>query len=76
MRRVGYWISEKKKKKLDFESHRELFRNAGIDLVEIDLSRSVESQGPFDLMVHKVTDLFALAVDGDASAENAIKNFE
>uniref|UniRef100_A0A0B7BDI7 Inositol-tetrakisphosphate 1-kinase n=1 Tax=Arion vulgaris TaxID=1028688 RepID=A0A0B7BDI7_9EUPU len=76
MRRVGYWISEKKRKKLDFEEHRELFRNAGIDLIQIDLMQPMESQGPFDLLVHKFTDLFALAVEGDESSESAIKNLE
>jgi inositol-1,3,4-trisphosphate 5/6-kinase/inositol-tetrakisphosphate 1-kinase len=76
MRRVGYWISEKKKKKLDFEEHRELFRNAGINLVLVDLKKSLESQGPFDLLIHKVTDIFAKAAHGHESSEDAIENLE
>ncbi|CAG5133746.1 unnamed protein product, partial [Candidula unifasciata] len=76
MRRVGYWISEKKRKKLDFDEHRELFRNAGIELIQIDLKKSLENQGPFDLLVHKVTDILARAVSGHKSSQNAIQNLE
>uniref|UniRef100_A0A0B6ZCP2 Inositol-tetrakisphosphate 1-kinase n=1 Tax=Arion vulgaris TaxID=1028688 RepID=A0A0B6ZCP2_9EUPU len=76
MRRVGYWISEKKRRKLNFEEHRELFRNAGIDLVMIDLKKSLEGQGPFDLLIHKVTDIFAKAVHGHESSEDALENLE
>ncbi|BFZ07111.1 hypothetical protein BsWGS_10150 [Bradybaena similaris] len=76
MRRVGYWISEKKRRKLDFAEHRELFRNAGIELVQIDLKKSLENQGPFDLLVHKVTDILALAASGHKSSEHAIQNLE
>ncbi|XP_055879095.1 inositol-tetrakisphosphate 1-kinase-like [Biomphalaria glabrata] len=76
MRRVGYWISEKKRKKLDFEEHRERFRNAGIELVQIDLKQPLEKQGPFDLLVHKVTDLLARAYDGHQSSERAVQNLE
>ncbi|XP_059160505.1 inositol-tetrakisphosphate 1-kinase-like [Physella acuta] len=76
MRRVGYWISEKKKKKLDFEEHRERFRNAGIDLIQIDLNQSLETQGPFDLLVHKVTDLLATAIDGHQPSQRAVRNLE
>lgn len=36
----------------------------------------MESQGPFDLLIHKITDLYALAVDGHEASESAIKNFE
>ncbi|GFO35239.1 inositol-tetrakisphosphate 1-kinase [Plakobranchus ocellatus] len=76
MRRVGYWISEKKRKKIDFKEQQEMFRCAGIELVEIDLKQSMEAQGPFDLIIHKVTDILARANDGHVSSQNAIANLE
>lgn len=76
MRRVGYWISEKKRKKIDFGEHQEMFRCAGIELVEIDLEISLEAQGPFDLIIHKVTDILARANDGHIPSKNAIANLE
>ncbi|XP_035824466.1 inositol-tetrakisphosphate 1-kinase [Aplysia californica] len=76
MKRVGYWMSEKKRKKLNFEEHRELFRNAGVELVQIDLNVSMEDQGPFDLLVHKVAEILAKANNGNESAQLAIQNLE
>ncbi|BFZ11711.1 hypothetical protein BsWGS_14750 [Bradybaena similaris] len=73
---MGYWFSERKKKKFPLESQRERLRNAGIDLVEIDLSRPMEQQGPFDLLIHKITDLLPAVHDGEESLETHIKNFE
>nr|KAG5687804.1 hypothetical protein BaRGS_005434 [Batillaria attramentaria] len=76
MKRVGYWISEKKSKKLNFEEHRPLFRNAGIELVKIDLTQSLDTQGPFDAIVHKVTDILARADNGNLKARQYIHNIQ
>lgn len=76
MKRVGYFISEKKSKKLNFDEHRPLFRNAGIDLVKIDLSQALDTQGPFDAIIHKVTDILAKANNGNLKARQYIHNIE
>ncbi|KAL8617600.1 hypothetical protein ACOMHN_033146 [Nucella lapillus] len=76
MKRVGYWISEKKSKKLNFEEHRPLFRNAGLELVKLDLTQPLDNQGPFDAIVHKVTDILAKADSGNAVARQYIHNIQ
>ncbi|XP_076463861.1 inositol-tetrakisphosphate 1-kinase-like [Babylonia areolata] len=76
MRRVGYWISEKKSKKLNFEENRSLFRNGGLELVKLDLSKPLEEQGPIDAIVHKVTDILAKAENGNATAQQYIHNIQ
>ncbi|KAJ8308200.1 hypothetical protein KUTeg_013074 [Tegillarca granosa] len=37
MKRVGYWMSEKKSRRLKFEDHKDFFRNADIDLIKLHL---------------------------------------
>ncbi|XP_022332734.2 inositol-tetrakisphosphate 1-kinase-like [Crassostrea virginica] len=76
MRRVGYWLSEKKKKRLNFEDQISTFRNAGIELVKLDIDRSLEPQGPFDLILHKCTLLMVDAEDGDEQSIKAINNIK
>ncbi|KAK7103897.1 inositol-tetrakisphosphate 1-kinase-like isoform X2 [Littorina saxatilis] len=76
MKRVGYWISEKKSKKLNFEEHRPIFRNAGIELVKLDLTQPLDNQGPFDAIVHKVTDILAKADNGNATSQQYIRNIQ
>lgn len=45
-------------------------------LWQTDLKKSLENQGPFDLLVHKVTDILALAASGHKSSEHEIQNLE
>ncbi|XP_063040744.1 inositol-tetrakisphosphate 1-kinase [Engraulis encrasicolus] len=56
-RRVGFWLSEKKMKKLNFTAFTEMCRRRGIELVQLDLCRPLEDQGPLDAIIHKLTDL-------------------
>ncbi|XP_061172712.1 inositol-tetrakisphosphate 1-kinase-like isoform X1 [Saccostrea echinata] len=76
MRRVGYWLSEKKKKRLNFEDQISTFRDAGIELVKLDVDKSLEPQGPFDLILHKCTLLMVDAEDGDVQSLTAINNIK
>lgn len=73
MLRVGYWMSEKKIKKLDFDQFHEFCSNGNVQLVKIDLSKSLESQGPFDVILHKLTDHIARAHQGNQEAASYIK---
>ncbi|KAL2099346.1 hypothetical protein ACEWY4_005826 [Coilia grayii] len=56
-RRVGFWLSEKKMKKLNFLAFADMCRRRGIELVQLDLGRPLEDQGPLDAIIHKLTDL-------------------
>uniref|UniRef100_A0A8C9TY78 Inositol-tetrakisphosphate 1-kinase n=1 Tax=Scleropages formosus TaxID=113540 RepID=A0A8C9TY78_SCLFO len=64
-RRVGYWLSEKKMKKLNFQAFADLCRKRGIEVVQLDLSLPLEEQGPLDVIIHKLTDLILEADQND-----------
>ncbi|XP_060071949.1 inositol-tetrakisphosphate 1-kinase-like isoform X2 [Ylistrum balloti] len=74
MKRVGYWISEKKAKSLNLEDQKEVFRNAGIELIKLDIHLPLEEQGPFDLILHKFTGLMVKAEEGDTSSHTVLQN--
>ncbi|XP_061650657.1 inositol-tetrakisphosphate 1-kinase [Phyllopteryx taeniolatus] len=67
-RRVGYWLSEKKMKKLNFHAFADLCRKRGIEVVQLDLSQPLEEQGPLDVIIHKLTDLILEADQNDSQA--------
>ena len=43
---------------------------------QLDLTQPLESQGPFDAIVHKVTDILAKADNGNATARQYIHNIQ
>uniref|UniRef100_A0A3P8UD26 Inositol-tetrakisphosphate 1-kinase n=1 Tax=Amphiprion percula TaxID=161767 RepID=A0A3P8UD26_AMPPE len=63
-RRVGYWLSEKKMKKLNFQAFADLCRYVDI----LDLSQPLEDQGPWNVIIHKLTDLILEADQNDSQA--------
>ncbi|XP_028830765.1 inositol-tetrakisphosphate 1-kinase [Denticeps clupeoides] len=67
-RRVGYWLSEKKMKKLNFLAFADMCRKRGIEVVQLDLSQPLESQGPLDVIIHKLTDLILEADQNDTQS--------
>lgn len=73
---IGYWMSEKKSQKLNWKEFGNVCRKFGFDLVKIDLSYPLEDQGPFTVIIHKLTDVIAKAVQGDTNARDVIHRFE
>ncbi|XP_078714740.1 inositol-tetrakisphosphate 1-kinase-like isoform X1 [Lampetra fluviatilis] len=73
---VGYWLSDKKRKKLNFHVFAELCRSHGIQLVKIDLQRDLDQQGPFRVILHKLTDLLLEADQGNATSTNLVQRFQ
>ncbi|CAL8286770.1 unnamed protein product [Lota lota] len=67
-RRVGYWLSEKKMKKMNFQAFADLCRKRGIEVVQLDLNQPLEEQGPLDVIIHKLTDLILEADQNDSQA--------
>nr|XP_023657993.1 inositol-tetrakisphosphate 1-kinase [Paramormyrops kingsleyae] len=67
-KRVGYWLSEKKMKKLNFQAFADLCRKRGIEVVQLDLSQPLEDQGPLDVIIHKLTDLILEADQNDTQS--------
>nr|XP_054759050.1 inositol-tetrakisphosphate 1-kinase-like [Lytechinus pictus] len=76
MEKIGYWVPEKKKKKLNFGELAILFRQRGTELVELDLQKSLSDQGPFSVIFHKLTDVVTQAAKGDNKARCMIDNLE
>ncbi|XP_033637054.1 inositol-tetrakisphosphate 1-kinase-like [Asterias rubens] len=77
MKKVGYWMTEKKLKKLDFHTiFSGLCRKKNIELVKIDLLQPLEAQGPFSVIIHKLTDVLSLAHDGDKKSQMMMDNLK
>ncbi|NP_001120024.1 uncharacterized protein LOC100144987 [Xenopus tropicalis] len=58
---IGLCLNEKKKRKLSFHIFEELCRSHGYDVIDIDLTQPISSQGIFDLIIHKISDLLVEA---------------
>jgi len=76
MGRIGYWWSEKKSQKLSFDTFNELCSNRGLQAVRLNLDTPLDQQGPFDLIVHKLSDVAAKADSGDLTAKQQVDAFE
>lgn len=76
MKRIGYWLSEKKYRKMGFGDFEDLCKDNGYDIVRLDLQKSLEGQGPFDVILHKVTDIKSQAEVGDTECVKYMENLE
>ncbi|XP_044520971.1 inositol-tetrakisphosphate 1-kinase [Gracilinanus agilis] len=75
-KRVGYWLSEKKMKKLNFQAFADLCRKRGIEVVQLNLSRPIEEQGPLDVIIHKLTDVILEADQNDSQSLELVHRFQ
>ncbi|XP_078287076.1 inositol-tetrakisphosphate 1-kinase-like [Rhinoraja longicauda] len=75
-KRLGFCLSEKKRKKLHFLVFVELCRNKGIEVVEIDLTKCMEDQGPFDVIIHKLSDLMVEADQDNPRSQQLLQKFQ
>ncbi|KAL1138602.1 hypothetical protein AAG570_008665 [Ranatra chinensis] len=73
---IGYWMSEKKSQKLNWSEFAKVCRAQGYDLVKLDLARSLEDQGPFNVIIHKLTDIIAQAQQCDKKASAMLEHIE
>lgn len=55
--KVGCWISKEKQEKFGWTQVAQQCLHYGVELILIDLSHDMESQGPFDCILQKVQDL-------------------
>lgn len=74
--RVGYWWSEKKSQKLNAYELSALFAERQCEFVKLDFEKHLDQQGPFDVIVHKISDILVKADQGDATAKKTISAFE
>ncbi|XP_058804634.1 inositol-tetrakisphosphate 1-kinase-like [Phymastichus coffea] len=73
---IGYWISEKKRQKFNWEEFHEEFAKKGLLLKLIDIESNLECQGPFHVFLHKLTDILAHAEDGNKHAKAIISRIQ
>jgi len=73
--RIGYYMSKSKAKKLDWDDFITLAKKEeNTEVIPITLDNTLETQGPFDLLVHKVTD--EIADKSNAQWQEKIKFLE
>ncbi|ODN04329.1 Inositol-tetrakisphosphate 1-kinase [Orchesella cincta] len=75
-KRLGYWLSQKKCKKLSFSDIEDALRERDIEPVKIDLEEPIDKQGPFNGILHKLTDFIAKAENGDDEGQKVLQYFE
>lgn len=73
--RIGYWWSEKKSQKMNVAELGRHFIDKGCEFIKIDLDSDLEAQGPFDAIIHKLSDVMC-KVDCDQTAAQQVKSFE
>ncbi|XP_041430537.1 inositol-tetrakisphosphate 1-kinase-like [Xenopus laevis] len=75
-KRVGYWMSEKKIKKLNFQAFADLCRKRGIEVIQLNLAKPIEDQGPLDVIIHKLTDVILEADQKDSESMQLVQRFQ
>lgn len=73
---IGYYVTEKKNAKMNWSEFNNICRNHGFALVKINLQESLEKQGPFFAIIHKMTDVIVKSSMGDSEAVTAVNNVE
>jgi len=74
--KIGYVFTEKKIKHQGIQEFIDYSRERNFDINPINLSIPVESQGPYDCIIHKITDLIAKAENGDEEVKKQVDNFK
>lgn len=75
-KKVGYFLPERKRKKLNLDSFTTLCKAREITVAPVDLLQRLEDQGPYDLIIHKLTDVITRAQDGDNKAQQMMSNLQ
>ncbi|XP_072919968.1 inositol-tetrakisphosphate 1-kinase-like isoform X1 [Hemitrygon akajei] len=75
-KRLGVCLNGKKRKKLNFVVFAELCRKRGIEVIQMDLTRSIEDQGPFDVIIHKLSELMVEAEQADSHSQQLLRRFQ
>ncbi|XP_022197764.2 inositol-tetrakisphosphate 1-kinase [Nilaparvata lugens] len=74
---IGYWLSKKKCLKLNWTTDfADVCKKHGYSLVKLNLDKPLEDQGPFSIIVHKLTEVIGKSIQGDKKAESMINRLE
>ncbi|XP_030237434.1 inositol-tetrakisphosphate 1-kinase isoform X2 [Gadus morhua] len=73
--RVGFCLSAKKRKRMNLAAFSEMCAGHGVKVVEIDLGQPLAPQGPFDVIVHKLSDVIVES-EHDQQSKHLLANFQ
>ncbi|KAM6932012.1 inositol-tetrakisphosphate 1-kinase-like isoform 1-T1 [Lycodopsis pacificus] len=74
-RRVGFCLSVKKRRRMNLDAFAVFCEGHGVEVVEIDLTQPLVHQGPFDIIVHKLSDVIVDA-EHDSQSQQVLANFQ
>ncbi|XP_062275276.1 inositol-tetrakisphosphate 1-kinase-like [Scomber scombrus] len=74
-RRVGFCLSEKKRRRMNLDAFAEFCAGHGVEVVKIDLTQPLVPQGPFDVIIHKLSDVIVEA-EHDSQSQQLLANFQ
>ncbi|KAJ5070133.1 inositol-tetrakisphosphate 1-kinase [Anaeramoeba ignava] len=73
MRKIGFILQKSKQKKLDWDKFIEYCKvNRNMEFEEIDLNKEIT--GKYDLIIHKITNEYANAMNGNKEEKEKIEN--
>ncbi|CAH1124298.1 unnamed protein product [Ceutorhynchus assimilis] len=75
-KRLAVWMSEKKLQKINWQELVGVCSKYGFEVFKLDLNKSIEEQGPFCVLLHKLTDIIASANQGDIRSNEIINAVE
>ncbi|KAJ8935011.1 hypothetical protein NQ318_020657 [Aromia moschata] len=75
-KRIAVWMSDKKLQKVNWHEFEAVCDSYGFEPFRLDLNRSLESQEPFCVLLHKLTDIIASANQGDIGSFSKINEVE
>ncbi|KAI4790484.1 hypothetical protein KUCAC02_034596 [Chaenocephalus aceratus] len=73
--RVGFCLSDKKRRRINLQAFADFCAGHGVEVVEIDLTQPMGPQGPFDVIVHKLSDVIVEA-EHDSQSQQLLANFQ
>ncbi|XP_019717094.1 inositol-tetrakisphosphate 1-kinase-like isoform X2 [Hippocampus comes] len=73
--RVGFCLSDKKRRRMNLDGFAEFCADHGVEVVEIDFTQPLEPQGPFDVIVHKLSDVIVEA-EHDKQSKQLLVDFQ
>ena len=73
-KRIGYYMSEDKFKNNSWELVMQAGEEMGVTFIKMDLEKDLDDQGPFDRVVHKMTDEL-VAENTDERARQRLERF-
>ncbi|XP_078102828.1 inositol-tetrakisphosphate 1-kinase-like isoform X2 [Sander vitreus] len=74
-RRVGFCLSDKKRRRMNLDAFIDFCAGHGVEVVEIDLTQPLVPQGPFDVIVQKLSDVIVEA-EHDSQSQQLLVNFQ